>query len=144
MAFCPSELTHHSSRECALPPLPPLPIVIAGMPNEIGMFESVEPLVSSGVAPKYEVAAIALWISGRDGSNSPERTISDLFYFNRQCLASSSNFVLLIQCLLNPPGSKVLPSHRGDKVQPNGMSMSMLELKGTELIEVPPSMTPTL
>jgi hypothetical protein len=48
----PSSLVHHSSSEWAFPPLPPHPIVIEGIPFEIGIFELVDPLINIGEAPK--------------------------------------------------------------------------------------------
>jgi hypothetical protein len=60
MALCPSSLDHHSSKEWAFPPLPPLPIVTAGMPLAIGILELVDPRVRKGFAPNAEVAARVL------------------------------------------------------------------------------------
>ena len=57
MALYPSSFNHHSSSECALPPFPPRPMVIAGTPLAIGMLESVDPLVRKGFSPKKVVAA---------------------------------------------------------------------------------------
>ena len=52
MALYPSSLIHHSPRECAFPPFPPLPIVTEGIPLVIGILELVEPRVKKGFAPK--------------------------------------------------------------------------------------------
>src|SRR5690625_1965167 len=72
MPLYPSLFRNHSCNEWDSPDVPPPPRVTAGIPLEIGIFESVELVLRRGLPPRYLLAAIARCTIGVSSSVHPD------------------------------------------------------------------------
>jgi hypothetical protein len=131
----------HSSSECARPPVPPEPILIAGIPRLIGMFASVEEYSNSGRNPCALIAAcasptISHASSVRPAGRSPIFRISasiDPFRVDRNAFSASTDRSIRSRKRASSFASSSGASDR--------RSNSVQTLLGIELIDVPPPVT---
>ena len=135
--------TNHSSGECAPPPSPPPSIVIAGMPSDIGTFESVlEMLKPRKSTPSCSKASevsctsglsLGVWPTGLSPISTKSTVISPRFQ-RAFSSATASRAASFARCSRSASCSRSFDL----------MSIANTASAAMEFTEVPPATVPTV